>query len=193
MGMLSSDVVLSTSHPLVSSYQVLWPLPSAEAWPLSPLLRLWNVSFSSLLPSAFANQQRSRCSWAGGKCCFACILSPSTRLLFVNQCSRYSQKTWKKEVLITSVLGETLPLFLSCQVCFKDGPPLPLVGENRSFYRINLEKLCWTWIFPFFFSGWTTVSVSPTTSFSFFSWRTPCCTAFSLQQQSFDISWSSGQ
>lgn len=51
-GKLSSNVVHSTCHPLVSSYQVLRPLPGAEAWPLSPLLRLWNVRHP-FLPNPF--------------------------------------------------------------------------------------------------------------------------------------------
>lgn len=47
-GKLSSNIVHWTGHPLVSSYQILWPLPGTEAWPLSPLLRLWNVSLPFL-------------------------------------------------------------------------------------------------------------------------------------------------
>lgn len=43
-----------------------------------------------------------------------------------------------------------------------------------------------------FLLGWTTVWAFPTTNFSCFSSPTPCCTVYSLQQQSFSISSNSG-
>lgn len=46
---LSSDIAHSPGRFLVSSYQVLRPLPGTEAWPLSPLLSMWNVSHSFVL------------------------------------------------------------------------------------------------------------------------------------------------
>lgn len=80
-------------------------------------------------------------------------------------------------------------------MCLEDGPSLSLVSSNLAcispFEVIYVLILFWCHYF-FYLLGWTTVWAFPTTNFSCFSSPTPCCTVYSLQQQSFSISSNSG-
>ncbi len=80
-------------------------------------------------------------------------------------------------------------------MCLEDGPPLSLVSSvSACFYPLGkIDAFVLIWHQNFFFpSGWTTVWVSPTISFSSFSSPTPCCTVYSSQRQCFSISSNSG-
>lgn len=106
----------------------------------------------------------------------------------------YDARMVLRQFMLSTWYVETKIHFL-LKMCLEDGPSLSLVSSN--FPYVSLLSGIYTWILIWHQNilcllGWTTVWAFQTTSFSCFSSPTPCCTVYSLQQQSFSISWNSG-